>query len=194
MKRHTAAGTNIGALYGTWWHEFIEHLDWRTDAAAWDATFASALPDSPDAALSKSEWTLLRKQLTNGSDLARLLTAPGAIAHAEMPFLWAMSEGECLEGIIDLAVFDPTSESWLVLDWKTNRTNAAELPQLRAHYLPQLSAYWKAVSKMLGAPVAAGLYSTATAAWLPYESECLADAWQNLRREPDAITRALAEP
>ena len=194
MKRHTAAGTNIGALYGTWWHEFIEHIDWRSDADAWDAIFEDALPDSPDAALSKREWTLLREQLTNGSDLARLLTAPGAIVHAEMPFLWAMSERECLEGIIDLAIFDPASESWLILDWKTNRTTAADLPKLHAHYLPQLSAYWKAVSEMLGAPVAAGLYSTATAAWLPYESESLSDAWQNLRREPDAITRALAEP
>ena len=193
MKRHTAAGTNIGALYGTWWHEFIEHLDWCADAAAWDATFENALADSPDAALSKREWTLLRGQLTNGSNLARLLTAPGAITHAEMPFLWAMSERECLEGIIDLAVFDPASESWLILDWKTNRTTAADLPKLKAHYLPQLSAYWRAVSEMLGAPVAAGLYSTATAAWLPYESESLATAWQSLRREPGAITCALVE-
>ena len=194
IKRHSAAGTNVGALYGTWWHEFIECIDWRADADAWDATFQNALAHSPDAALSKREWTLLREQLTGGSDLARMPTAPGVIAHAEMPFLWAMSERECLEGIIDLAVFDPAAGSWLILDWKTNRTTADELPKLRGHYLPQLSAYWKAVSEMLGAPVSCALYSTATAEWLPYETESLATAWHSLRREPDALARALAEP
>ena len=111
-----------------------------------------------------------------------------------MPFLWAMSERECLEGIIDLAVFDPAAGSWLILEWKTNRTTADDLPKLRAHYLPQLSAYWKAVSEMLGAPVSCALYSTATAEWLPYETDSLATAWQSLRREPDALARALAEP
>ena len=151
------------------------------------------LADSPEAALSKREWAMLRDQLTSGSDLACLLTAPGTIAHAEMPFLWAMSGRECLEGIIDLAVFNPAAGSWLILDWKTNRTTTDDLQKLHAHYLPQLSAYWKAVSEMLGAPVIAGLYSTATAGWLPYETETLAGAWQTLRQQPEVIARALSE-
>ena len=189
--RRAATGPNAGQLYGTWWHGFIERIDWRADAAAWDATFSLALPDSPDAALSHREWSLLRGQLTNGSDLARLLTAPGVIAHAEMPFLWGMSERECLEGIIDLAVFDPAAGSWLILDWKTNRTSAAELPQLSTHYLPQLSAYWKAVSAMLDAPVAAGLYSTATGKWMPCETPVLSAAWTALSRNSAAISQVL---
>jgi ATP-dependent helicase/nuclease subunit A len=193
MTRRAAVGGGGGALYGTWWHEFIEHLDWRADAAAWEATFTAALSDSPDAALSRREWTLLREQLTSGSDLARLLTAPGVIVHAEMPFLWAMNERECLEGIIDLALFDPAAGSWLVVDWKTNRTSAADLPKLREHYLPQLSAYWKAMTEMLRAPVNAGLYSTATGAWLPYDNVALAEAWTKLSREPAAIMQALSE-
>ena len=193
MKRHTASAANSGALYGTWWHGFIEQLDWRADAAAWDATFASALPASPDAAFSRREWTLLRTQLRDGSPLARLLTAPGAVAHAELPFLWAMSERECLEGIIDLAVFDPAGGSWLILDWKTNRKTKDELPALQAHYLPQLSAYWQTLSAMLGAPVTAGLYSTAIGAWLPYETAALAAEWERLRRAPVEIAQALGE-
>ena len=40
-----------------------------------------------------------------------------------MPFLWAMNARECLEGIIDLAIFDPATERWLILDWKTNSQN-----------------------------------------------------------------------
>ena len=189
--RHTAAGPNSGQLYGTWWHGFIERIDWRADAAAWDATFSTALPASPDPALSRHEWALLREELTTGTDLARLLTAPGVIAHAEMPFLWRMSESECLEGIIDLAVFDPAAGSWLILDWKTNRPSDAGSPPLRARYLPQLSAYWKAVSAMLGAPVAAGLYATAPGKWLPYETPALAAAWETLSRTPAAISQVL---
>ena len=183
---------NAGARYGTWWHGFVEHLDWRADAAAWDAVFAAALATSPDAELARREWALLRDQLTNGSDFARRLTAPGLIARAEMPFLWAMNDRECLEGIIDLAVFDPAAGNWLILDWKTNRKSTAELPQLHAHYLPQLSAYWQAVAAMLGAPVTVGLYATATGTWLPYEPALLAAAWADLSQHPAAIAQALA--
>ncbi len=191
--RRIATGPNAGQRYGTWWHGFVEQLDWRADAAAWDTTFSAALPDSPDAALSRSEWALLRGQLTNGSELARLLTAPGVIPHAEMPFLWAMSERECLEGIIDLAVFDPAAGSWLILDWKTNRKPPDELPQLSAHYMPQLSAYWQAVGAMLGGRIAAGLYSTATGQWLPYGTDALSAEWKRLSGAPAAIAQALGE-
>ena len=184
--------SNDGTRYGTWWHEFIEQLDWRAEAAAWDATFEYALADSPDAPLSCREWALLRAQLTGGSDFARLLTAPGVVAHAELPFLWAMNDRECLEGIIDLAVFDPAAESWLIVDWKTNRTSEGDLPKLGAHYLPQLSAYWQAVGAMLGAPVSAGLYSTVTGRWLPYQTAALAAEWGRLSAVPDALAEALS--
>jgi ATP-dependent exoDNAse (exonuclease V) beta subunit len=184
-------GPNAGQLYGLWWHGFIERIDWHGDAQSWDATFAQHLPESPDATLSQREWALLRAQLTADSPLAQLLLQPGVITQVEMPFLWAMSENECLEGIIDLAVFDPTAGRWLLLDWKTNRASPGELPRLSAHYLPQLSAYWKAVSEMLGAPVSAGLYATATGQWLPYESAALDEAWTALSRAPEVLAQVL---
>jgi ATP-dependent exoDNAse (exonuclease V) beta subunit len=193
LSRRTTAGPNQGQLYGTWWHEFVERLDWQADAAAWEAVLAGTLSDSPDPALSRREWKLLRALLTSGSELAQLLTAPSVVTHAEMPFLWAMSEHECLEGIIDLAVFDPVAGSWLILDWKTNRATAKELPGLRAHYLPQLSAYWQAARTQFAAPVTAGIYSTAVGKWLPYDTAELAAAWENLRTSPAAIERALGE-
>ena len=193
LARRSAGTPNSGARYGTWWHDFVERLDWRSAPEAWDATFQKALGDSPDAELSEKEWTLLRQQLIGDGDIARLLRAPGVIAHAEMPFLWAMNARECLEGIIDLAVFDPATERWTILDWKTNRTTRADLPRLQEHYLPQLSAYWQAVSKMLGGAVSAGLYSTATARWMPYETDALAAAWSSLERHPASIASALAE-
>jgi hypothetical protein len=46
---------------------------------------------------------------------------------------------------------------------------------------------------MLRAPITAGLYSTATGAWLPYDNADLATAWKRLSEEPAAIARVLAE-
>jgi ATP-dependent exoDNAse (exonuclease V) beta subunit len=136
---------------------------------------------------------LLRAQCTPGKEFTRLLTAPGTVAHAEMPFLWAISEGECLDGIIDLAILDPATGHWVILDWKTNRVTEDGLADLRAHYRSQLSAYWKAASEMLRAPVTVGLYSTATGQWLPYETAELADTWEKLRRDSTALAQALDE-
>ena len=112
---------------------------------------------------SHQEWTLLRKELTKDSVLGRLLTTPGVVAHAEMPFLWAMDQRECFDGIIDLAILHPADGHWVILDWKTNRASLAAAPTpLRAHYLPQLSAYWKAAAEMLHASRRRRSYSTAT--------------------------------
>lgn len=192
MTRRSSASPNAGQRYGTWWHGFVERLDWTAGHPDWDAAFQSALADSPDPARSHREWALLREQLTNGSELAAFLCAPHAITQAEIPFLWAMSERECLDGIIDLAVFDPAGR-WWILDWKTNRVPSGGLPALRAHYLPQLSAYWKAASAMLHLPIHAGLYSTATGQWLPCDTAELTAAWEKLERNSAALTRALEE-
>ncbi len=191
--RKTASRENAGTRYGTWWHHFVEQLDWQADAAAWDAVFANAQKNSPDEKLSMQEWTLLRKHLTSDGELAGLLIGGKKIVHVEVPFLWAMNERECLDGIIDLAVLDADTGHWLILDWKTNRATEAALLELHEHYRPQLAAYWQAVSQMLGAPVSAGLYSTATARWLPYETEALVAAWHSMERHPAAIASALAE-
>jgi hypothetical protein len=64
---------------------------------------------------------------------------------------------------------------------------------LHAHYLPQLSAYWKAATEMLKQPVSAGLYSTTTGRWLPYTEEELARAWEGLGKDPAAVSQALED-
>ena len=194
LFRRTVAGPTAGTRYGIWWHEFVERLDWQAGVAQWDLRFTDALADSPDPDLSRREWALLRTQLSAGSDLAARLVAPGTIAHAEMPFLWAMNDRDVIEGIIDLAIFDPTRGHWLIVDWKTNRTTRKTLPDLRNHYLPQISAYWKAVTSMLNAPVTAALYSTATGAWFPCEAAELSVAWDALEGSSAALAMALSEP
>lgn len=184
---------NAGQRYGTWWHRFVEALDWAAKPAEWDAIFETHVGDSPDAARSRQEWTRLRGHLTGGSEMANVLLGTEKVAHAEMPFLWAMDDRQCLDGIIDLAVYDPLATRWMLVDWKTNQVPGGDPMSLHAHYLPQLSAYWKAASEMLKQPVSAGLYSTTTGRWLPYTEDELAHAWDGLRKDPAAIARAVQD-
>jgi len=101
------------------------------------------------------------------SDLARRLSAPGLVLHREMPVLWRRSGRECVEGIMDLAAWDPQHQRWLVVDWKTNRVDETGHPHLRDIYEPQLHAYAGALHEISGAPVEAGVHATATGGWVP---------------------------
>ena len=117
------------------------------------------------------EWALLREQLTSPTDLRAALLNPEAVLHPEFPFLWRLDESNCVEGVIDLALFDQHAGRWLVIDWKTNRVQPNEVDILREQYRPQLAAYWKAVSEMTHLPVEAAIYSTPTGALLRYSED-----------------------
>jgi ATP-dependent exoDNAse (exonuclease V) beta subunit len=99
-----------------------------------------------------------------------------------MPFFWKMDEQKCLEGLIDLALFQPDEKKWFVLDWKTNRVAQNELDSLRVEYRPQIAAYWKAVSEMTRLPVSAGIYSTATGELIVYSETELAEEGERLKK------------
>jgi ATP-dependent exoDNAse (exonuclease V) beta subunit len=101
-----------------------------------------------------------------------------------MPFLWQIDEHRCLEGIIDLALFQPGDGRWFILDWKTNRIGVAELDKLRAEYQPQIAAYWKAVTEMTNQTVDAAIYSTATGQFIGYDRHQLAREWERVRDLP----------
>jgi ATP-dependent exoDNAse (exonuclease V) beta subunit len=182
-EARAGAGESPGALYGTWWHALIERLDW-TAPGGWDTHFAAHLGTSPEAERAQAEWSLFRTTMARRSELT-------GVAHAEFPFLWRMSDRECLEGIIDLAIFDPARGSWLIVDWKTNRIAAQEAGALQERYEPQLAAYRAALRSILGAPVSAALYSTATGAWLPYEDAALERRWAALQASPKELEAAL---
>ena len=155
--------------YGLWWHTFVQRLPWQSEDLL--------LPNSPDPARSAREWALLRKQLTSPTDLRAALLNPEAILHPEFPFLWRLDESNCVEGVIDLALFDRAGK-WLIIDWKTNRIEPNESETLREQYRPQLAAYWKAVSEMTRLPVEAAIYSTPTGALLRYSTDELAAEWE----------------
>ena len=107
-----------------------------------------------------------------------------SIVHAEMPFLWRLDQSRCLEGVIDLALFDSVSRKCLILDWKTDRVPPDSTETLHDRYLPQLAAYWRAVTEMTKMDVAAAIYSTAAGALVRYETGDLEREWQRLEKLP----------
>jgi ATP-dependent exoDNAse (exonuclease V) beta subunit len=173
--------------YGVWWHEFVQQIPWLDDAAAWDKAFAGTHADSPDMARSAREWRLLRERISNVSEFPSHFANGAPVVNAEMPFFWRMDENRSLEGIVDLAFFDPGEKKWFILDWKTNRVTRDRIDILRVHYRPQIAAYWKAVTEMTGALTKAGIYFTSTGEFVVYSHDELLAEWERLRnlQKPD---------
>jgi ATP-dependent helicase/nuclease subunit A len=183
---------NLATLYGRWWHAFIQQVPWLSEITLWENTFSGILANSPDAARSKREWKLLRERITKLSDFATNWTNGSLIVRTEMPFCWKMSEDKCLEGIIDLALFDPSIGRWLILDWKTNRVEKVEA--LRAQYRPQLAAYHEVIKQMTGHEVEAAIYSTDQGQFLRYERSELETEWNRLKQlPPDKLSVELGD-
>jgi len=189
---------NPATRYGVWWHDFAEHMTWHSDAAQKQEVFQRSVERSPDIARSKREWQLLQKQIESSAELGRHLRDADLIRQ-EMPFFWKLdgpssppdesvrkadrTGGECLEGIVDLALFNRKANEVFILDWKTNRIALDKIDNLRQIYRPQIAAYWQAVSSLTTARVGAAIYSTATGQLLIYQADELATEWQRLARE-----------
>jgi ATP-dependent helicase/nuclease subunit A len=172
---------NPATRYGVWWHEFIKQIPWEREATSWEAVFEAIQVNSPNVARSRREWRLLREQISKLLDFPSGFADGAPTIHAELPFFWRMNENRCLEGIIDLALFHPAEKRWFVLDWKTNQIARNKIDILRAQYLPQIAAYWKAVTEMAKQRVGAGIYSTATGQFIVYDRDELAREWKRLR-------------
>jgi ATP-dependent exoDNAse (exonuclease V) beta subunit len=171
---------NPATRYGVWWHDFAEQIPWWSEPKKWNEAFEHNLAASPDLARSKREWQLLQRQI----ELAEGLGSPlrdANLVRQEMPFFWRIDEHKCLEGIIDLALFEADAQKWFILDWKTNRIEPDQIDKLRVYYRPQIAAYWTAVAEMTKRPTSAGIYSTSTGQLLVYSENELAAAWQRLR-------------
>ena len=195
--RRAPRTTSPALQYGLWWHDFVQRLTWSDGTDARAELFEEHRELSPDPARSSREWKLLLGHL-GGPDDFRKLVGDDSIAHAEMPFLWRFDHprsprdesvssrrpdrmnGRCLEGVIDLAFFNSTGKKCLILDWKTDRVPPDSKETLHARYLPQLAAYWKAVSEMSNMKVTAAIYSTAAGALVRYETDELEREWKHL--------------
>jgi len=189
---------NPAMRYGVWWHDFAEQLNWRSESLRWQEVFEQKATASPDPARSLREWKLLIGHLDGAEDF-RKVVGNGSIAHAEMPFLWRLdghkrTGGRCLEGVIDLALFNSAARKCLILDWKTDRVPPDSAETLHDRYLPQLAAYWKAVSEMTKMEVAAAIYSTAAGALVRYENHELDREWKRLEKLPSDELKGKIKP
>ncbi len=164
-------------LYGRWWHDFMQRIAWHEEAS-WKQTFDEHQITSPARKRSKDEWGLLLKCLKNNLDFSEILSRTEVVAYQEMPFFWRMDESRCLEGIVDLAMFEPRRKKWFILDWKTNRIAADKIDVLRELYRPQMAAYWQAISNLTDARVSAAIYSTATGQLVMYNDDELGEEWR----------------
>ena len=178
------ASASPAIRYGVWWHELVQQIPWDRDAAAWDEIFEANRTSSPDTSRSAKEWRLLREHVSKVADFASQLANRTPIIHAEMPFFWRMDATQCLEGIVDLVLFEPTEKKWFILDWKTNRVERHKIDTLRSRYRPQLAAYRKVIGEMTGNDVTAAVYSTANGEFLNYEPGELATEWERLQKLP----------
>ena len=180
--------------YGLWWHEFVRRLSWSDAADSWNDLFDESQKLSPDPARSSREWKLLLSHLSGPESFRRTLDGNGSITHAEMPFFWKVDHKWCLEGVIDLALFQRSNASvahtasaartgkCLILDWKTDRVPPDNTETLQARYRPQLAAYWRAVNAMSKLEVEAAIYSTAAGALVRYDTDELIDEWARLEK------------
>ncbi|MGH8099650.1 MAG: UvrD-helicase domain-containing protein, partial [Chthoniobacterales bacterium] len=136
----TPAAFSPALRYGVWWHEFMQQLPWDADGKSWKEIFERNKTASPDPARSKREWELLEKLLAADSNFRDRIARD--IIHKEMPIFWKIDDTRCLEGIVDLALFQADAKKVFVLDWKTNRIAPDKIESLRARYRPQMAAYW----------------------------------------------------
>lgn len=169
---------NPATRYGVWWHDFAEQVTWRADTRQWQQIFERNIAASPDVARSKREWQLLQQQIESSGQLGRHLHTADLIFQ-EMPFFWKIDE-KCLEGVVDLALFNRRTNEVFILDWKTNRIATNKIDDLRQIYRPQMAAYWQAVASLTNARVGAAIYSTSTGQLVSYDESELVTEWQRL--------------
>lgn len=142
-------------VYGTWWHGLMEALPWNEPVTAWQTLFDKYQIESIDPERSQREWKFFID-----SKLAQELNRPEWIFQPEMPFLWRAKKDQVIEGVMDLAVFNPQADEWLVIDWKTNRLGARGVEELVDIYSGQVEAYMSALGDLFQKPMRGILYST----------------------------------
>jgi ATP-dependent exoDNAse (exonuclease V) beta subunit len=159
----------------------MQLLQWDNENS-WQSVFDLRHQQAPDEKRFSHEWKLFRDWFGRGEDVR----PTDDQAHVELPFLWRMTDRNCLEGIIDLAFADADRRRWLIIDWKTNQIGGtrADADALKEQYRLQIAAYWKALSATTGMPVDAALFSTATGKLLRYEEAAMKEAWRTFEGFP----------
>ena len=176
----------LPVLYGRWWHNFLQGLDWKAGIDSAQRLFEKELPTAPDAKAAVKDWNATRQTLFRDASIAGFLASADTLFHAEFPFSWRRNDRSVLEGLIDSIMIDRKTGACLLLDWKTNDVSRGDIEIFRETYRPQLAAYWKAVAEITGLNVQAGLFSTALGRFLLYSADELQMEWRRLEQLPPA--------
>ncbi len=175
---------NPATLYGRWWHQLFERLDWKGGVESAQELFDRRLPTSPDPKAATRDWNATRAKLFHHASITRFLSRAETRFHREFPFSWLINDRTVLEGVIDSLMVDRDAGRCLLLDWKTNRIKPGDEEKLRKRYRSQIAAYWKAVSEITKLDVDAGIFATATGEFIGYSAKELEAEWDRLRSLP----------
>lgn len=151
-----SAQAGAGIDYGLWWHQMCESMPWKNGPDGWQQHMNLWTSSSVHFERAQREVELFLK-----SDLLKMLEKKSAHFHAEMLILHYLNSKECIEGVIDLAVFFPHERKWIVIDWKTNAITFNEIDALKKTYQPQLFAYQRAIEEISQLPCESWIYATA---------------------------------
>lgn len=158
-RTQTLHTINLGATYGTWFHETMQRISWQ-NLDTIDKT--ALLKDCPNVPRGTMELDLLLN-----SPLS--ITLQSYITASEVPILCNFDSNLAIEGFIDLLAYNPSNNSWLVVDWKTD---SLSLEALCTTYAPQIQAYIQTISKTKQTTVVKGLiYSTRTGNFIEISPE-----------------------
>ncbi len=177
---------NLATLYGRWWHNLFESLDWRGGIDSAQKLFEKRLSISPDPKSATKDWSAVRKNLFSDATVAEFLANAETLFHREVPFSWRRNDRSVLEGLIDFLMIDRKAGRCLLIDWKTNKISPSDVESFRCRYLPQLTAYWKVAREITQCEVEAGLFSTALGRLLLYPADELQTEWNRLEQLPPA--------
>lgn len=145
---------SLAVKYGLWWHELMQRINWSAGITGWITAYTIAIEQCPERRRGEKEWALFL-----GSDAAKILSRPGVRVLAEVPFMAPISDGNSLDGVIDIVVDDP-EDGWAVFDWKTNR--GASVESLVERYRPQVTPYRDSISALTQSTARGFIYATST--------------------------------
>ena len=145
---------SLAVSYGLWWHEFMQTIKWSAGVENWHDHFAASVDRCPDRSRGEVEWSVFLS-----SEAAHKLGRPNVRVLTEVPFMAPLSNGDSLDGVIDVAAHDPDS-GWFVIDWKTNR--GASGKSLVEKYAPQIKPYRDSISALTQSPAKGYIYATSS--------------------------------
>jgi ATP-dependent exoDNAse (exonuclease V) beta subunit len=184
---------NPATLYGSWWHQFFQRLNWKGGLESAQKLFDEQLPSSPDPKAATKDWNSTRRHLFTHAGIAAYLRSTATRFEREFPFSWQINDRTVLEGFVDLLMIDLEANRCLLVDWKTNRIKPGDEETLRQRYRSQIAAYWKSLREITKFDVEAGIFATATGEFIYYSGNELEAEWERLRALPaEKLTNEIA--